>query len=164
MWRLIILTILIPLLIPAPAWQKPGLPFTTPTALKATPVQTMRVVGTPLPPDGTPVATPGGGRPTRIARGATVALTGQWQPAGYLVTWQADEPACVTMQQSAGVETLAGDCAASGDVLLIRGGSWAIAAIPGAMVRLRAADGLGLLGEMTIPPEYAAWLPLVAGP
>lgn len=99
-----------------------------------------------------------------IAGAQSASLTGGWQPTGYLITWQAAAPACLTVQQSGGLETLAGDCAASGEVLLIRGGSYAIAAIPGAVVRLRAADGLGLLGEVTIPPEYAAWLPLVAGP
>lgn len=161
MWRLLIVLLLIPIATPA---QKPAPPFLTPTLPKATPAQTMAIVGTPLPPDGTPVATPGGGRPTRIARGASAALTAAWQPDGYLVTWQADAPACVTVQQPGGIETLAGDCAASGEVLLIRGGSYAIAAIPGAVVRLRAADGLGLLNAATIPPEYAAHLPLVAGP
>lgn len=127
----------------------------------------MAIVGTPIPYNGTPMATPGGGRPTRIARGTTVAFTAAWTPGGYLVTWQADAPACLTVEQPGGIETLAGDCAASGEVLLIRGGSYAIAAIPGAVVRLRAADGLGLLVEQTIPeaPVVArVTLPLIAGP
>lgn len=161
MWRLLIVLILF---IPMAAHsQKPPLPFPTP-APKATPHRTMAIVGTPIPYNGTPVATPDGGRPTRIARGVAATITAAWQPAGYLVTWHADTPACLTVQQSGGIETLAGECAVSGEVLLIRGGSYAIAAIPGAVVRLRAADGLGLLSEMTIPPEYAAHLPLIAGP
>lgn len=93
---------------------------------------------------------------------ASITLTGAWQPAGYVVAWSAPEPACVTVQQPGGIETLAGACAASGEVLLVRGGDVALAADDGAIVRLRAAWGLAELARLEISAPYRVALPLIS--
>lgn len=88
------------------------------------------------------------------------SLIGQWQPAGYAVSWQAGEPVCVFIAGHLYPVT----CAASGSTVIPRAGDAAYVAATGRVVELRTAWGLAPVAQMVIPPEHAAWLPLVAGP
>ena len=87
-------------------------------------------------------------------------LTGAWTPDGYTVTWQAEEPVCVFVAGHLYPVT----CAASGSTTIPRAGDAAYVAAAGRVVELRTAWGLAPVAQMVIPPEHAAWLPLVAGP
>ena len=97
------------------------------------------------------------------AHASPATLTGQWQPAGYAVTWIAPEPACLVIHQ----QLLGGvPCATTGQVVLPRaGGDWHTAAIPGRTLTLVAATAITQpLVSVVIPEEMRrVALPLVAG-
>lgn len=83
-----------------------------------------------------------------------------WDAGALHVAWLTPMPVCVFV--AGRLYPVA--CAASGSTTIPRAGDAAYVATAGRVVELRTAWGLAPVAQTVIPPEYAAHLPLVAGP
>lgn len=83
-----------------------------------------------------------------------------WTAGNLNVAWIAPEAVCVFV----GGRLYPVQCAASGSTTIPRAGDAAYVATAGRAVELRTAWGLTPVAQTVIPPEYAAWLPLVTSP
>lgn len=83
-----------------------------------------------------------------------------WSAGDLHAAWLAPMPVCVFVVGRLYPAT----CAASGSTTIPRYGDAAYVATVGRVVELRTAWGLAPVAQTVIPPEYAAHLPLVAGP